>query len=360
MWRSIFPFLLWFVSLGFVSLRFVSPSWFVSSRTSHSSSQFVSRTDQPHLTRFHFTENKMGSPFNLIFYCDDSVRAAQLSKECFAIVDSLNTILSDYVMESEINRLTREGLNKKIKVSSELCSMLTRSRQAWMKSGGAFDITIGAVTRVWRKAKAKKRFPAAEEIKQAEKSTGFEKLVIDTHSSSISFTHKGIELDFGGIVKGYAAQKMVDHLKSSGVRIALADAGGDIALGDAPPGKPGWSIGINLPEQGLETWDKKLELKNCAVATSGDIYNYILHNGKKYSHIIDPRTGYGVTSQRNVTVIAKDGATADWLATACSILSIPKALALAKKENAGLFITVMENEKIKVYKSRGFERYYMQ
>jgi thiamine biosynthesis lipoprotein len=139
----------------------------------------------------------------------------------------------------------------------------------------------------------------------------------------------------------------------------LADAGGDIALGDAPPGKQGWTISINIPERSDEFWDKKLELKNCAVATSGDIYNYTLQNGKKYSHIIDPRTGYGITSQRNVTVIAKDGAIADWLATACSILSIPKALALAKKENVTLFIATIENEKIRIYQTENFEQDYM-
>jgi thiamine biosynthesis lipoprotein len=322
--------------------------------------RFVSsRTDQPQLQRYHFTENKMGSPFNLIFYCDDSLRAVELSKECFTIVDSLNTIFSDYLAESEINRLTSQPVNKKVKVSAELFSMITLSRQAWMKSGGTFDITVGALTHLWRKAKKEKRFPEAEEIKQAKKSTGFEKLVIDTHSNSIFFTRKEIELDFGGIVKGYAAQKMVDHLKSRGISIALADAGGDIALGDAPPGKQGWTISINIPERSDEFWDKKLELKNCAVATSGDIYNYTLQNGKKYSHIIDPRTGYGITSQRNVTVIAKDGAIADWVATACSILSIPKALALAKKENATLFIATIENEKIRIYQTENFEQDYM-
>ncbi|TMI72662.1 MAG: FAD:protein FMN transferase [Bacteroidetes bacterium] len=342
--------------------RLIFLSWLVSPPTSHPqlSFRFVSpRTVSPQLKRFHFTENKMGSPFNLIFYCDDSLRAVQLSKECFTIVDSLNAIFSDYMEESEINRLSKQPASKKVKVSAELFSMITQSRRAWINSGGTFDITVGALTRLWRKAKKEKRFPEIEEIKQAKKTTGFEKLVIDSHSNSVSFTLKGIELDFGGIVKGYAAQKMIDHLKSKSISMALADAGGDIAMGDAPPGKQGWTISINLPEQGLDVWDKKLELKNCAVATSGDIYNYTLHNGKKYSHIIDPQMGYGVTSQRNVTVIAKDGATADWLATACSILPIKKALALMKKESAALLIATIENEKIRIYKTEKFDSYFM-
>jgi thiamine biosynthesis lipoprotein len=167
-----------------------------------------------------------------------------------------------------------------------------------------------------------------------------------------------MRFDFGGIVKGYAAQRVIDHLKSKNVFIALADAGGDIAMSNPPPGKNGWSIGINLPEQENELMDRKLELKNCSAATSGDVYNYILHNGKKYSHIIDPRSGYGITSQRNVTVIAKDGAAADWLATACSILSIEKALALAKREKAALLIAIIKDEKIITYKTKNFDSYF--
>jgi len=129
-------------------------------------------------------------------------------------------------------------------------------------------------------------------------------------------------------------------------------------LSDSPPGNDGWKVGINLPEQENELWDKKLELKNCSVATSGDVYRNTIFNGKKYSHIIDPRTGYGVTSQRNVTVIAKDGTTADWLATACSILPIKKALRLAKKENAALLIATDKNEKIITYKTENFDSYF--
>ena len=129
-------------------------------------------------------------------------------------------------------------------------------------------------------------------------------------------------------------------------------------MGDAPPGKDGWTIGINLPENENEIWDKKLELKNFAVSTSGDVYRYTIHNGIKYSHIIVPGTGYGVTSQRNVTVIAKYGAHADWLATACSILPIKKALKLAKKEHASILIATMNGEKILTYKSKSFDKYF--
>ena len=308
------------------------------------------------LKRFEFTENKMGSPFRIVFYCEDSTKALQLSHQCYAMIDSLNNIYSDYNLSSEIGKLSSTTTEQN--VSNELFDMLIRSRHAWKRSGKTFDITIGALTKLWRTTRNEKRFPTPAEIELAKESTGFKNLKYDIFLKTISFKKPGMSFDFGGIVKGYAAQKIVDNLKSRNINFALVDAGGDIVVSEAAPGKNNWTIAINLPGNENEMWEKKLALNNCAVATSGDIYRYTLHDGKKYSHIIDPLTGYGVTTQRNVTVIAKDGATSDWVASACSILPIKKALKLAKKENAELMIAALKNEKIITYKTKNFDSYF--
>jgi thiamine biosynthesis lipoprotein len=310
------------------------------------------------LKRFEFPNSKMGSSFNIIFYHTDSAEAISLSKECFLIVDSLNNIFSDYSSESEVGKLALQKSLTDIKLSDELFAMIIRSKDAWKRSGKTFDVTIGALTQLWRKAKKENRFPSEAEIKAAKELIGFKNLTINESSKTISFKKPGTSLDFGGIVPGYVAQRVIDLLKTKNINIALVDASGDIVTGDAPPGKDGWTIGINLPENQSEIWDKKLELKNLAVSTSGDVYRYTIHNGIKYSHIIDPRTGYGVTSQRNVTVITNYGTDADWLATACSILSIKKALKLAKKEHAAILIATMNGEKIITYKSKSFDKYF--
>src|SRR5687767_1435682 len=307
--------------------------------------------------RFHFTENKMGSPFNIIFYHTDSSEAVEISKMCFAIVDSLNNIFSDYSPGSEISLLAENAYLKRQPVSDDLLYILKESKNAWIKSGRVFDISIGTLTGLWRKARKEKRFPSQSEIRKAKQLTGFKKLQTDTVNKTVYFTRKGLRLDFGGIVKGYAAQKVIDYLTSKKILHALADAGGDIVMSGAPPGKTGWTVGINLPQQENQLWNRNLSLANCSVATSGDVYQFITHNGKRYSHIIDPRTGYGVTSQRNVTIIAKDGITADWLATACSILPIRQALALANKENSALLIAIVRNEKIVIYKTDNFDSF---
>jgi len=310
------------------------------------------------LKRFEFPGNKMGSSFNIIFYHTDSAEAVILAKECFLIVDSLNNIFSDYSPESEVGKLAFQKNLTDIKVSDELFAMIARSKDAWERSGKTFDITIGALTQLWRKAKKENRFPSEADVKAAKDLTGFKNLTINERSKTISFKKPGIRFDFGGIVPGHAAQRVIDFLKTKNINIALVDASGDIVMSDAPPGKDGWTIGINLPENQNEIWDKKLELKNFAVSTSGDVYRYTIHNGRKYSHIIDLRTGYGVTSQRNVTVITKYGADADWLATACSILPIKKALSLAKKEHAAILIATLKDEKITIHKSESFDKYF--
>jgi len=310
------------------------------------------------LKRFEFSNNKMGSSFNIIFYHTDSAEAVSLAKKCLLIVDSLNNIFSDYSSESEVGKLALQTNQTDIKISDELFSMIITSKDAWKRSGKTFDVTIGALTQLWRKAKKENRSPSEAEIKAAKDLTGFKNLTTNEMSKTISFKKPGIRLDFGGIVPGYIAQRVIDFLKTKNINIALVDASGDIVMSDAPPGKDGWTIGINLPENENEIWDKKLELKNFAVSTSGDVYRYTIHNGIKYSHIIVPRTGYGVTSQRNVTVIAKYGADADWLATACSILPIKKALSLAKKEHAAILIATLKDEKIMIHKSKSFDKYF--
>jgi thiamine biosynthesis lipoprotein len=125
--------------------------------------------------------------------------------------------------------------------------MIVRSKDVWERSGKSFDITIGALTQLWRKAKKENRFPSEAEIKAAKDLTGFKNLITNERSKTISFKRQGVRLDFGGIVPGYAAQRVIDFLKTRNINMALADASGDIVMGDAPPGKDGWTIGINLP-----------------------------------------------------------------------------------------------------------------
>jgi thiamine biosynthesis lipoprotein len=299
----------------------------------------------------------MGSPLNLIFYADDSVKAAQLAKASFQLVDSLNTVYSDYLQSSELTLLSKTaGSGAFVPVSPLLYDMLLMSKKAAQKSNGAFDITIGPLSRLWRQARKEKRFPSKDEILLAKKSVGIRNVVIDPVTNEIKLLAPAMQLDLGGIAKGHVAQQVVSFLGENGITSALADAGGDMACSNPPPGKKGWTVGINVPESTTELLPETIEIGNSAIATSGDLYQYIEHEGKRYSHIIDPRTGYGVQFQRNVTIIAPDGATADWLATACSILSPKESKKLAEQLGADLLITQMKRGKLIYYMSKGMKK----
>lgn len=311
------------------------------------------------LQRFQTVQPKMGSPFYLVLYAQDSVTAHQKATAAFALIDSLNAIFSDYDSSSELSRLSATaGKDSAVQVSSLLYDMMVQSKKSYKESGGTFDITIGPLSRLWRKVRREKNFPTASQIDSAKRATCMDKIVIDTIAKKVKLLQQGMQLDVGGIGKGYIAQAVIDFLKREGITQALADAGGDIVCSGAPPGKRGWTIAINLPGEKKGYLQKNLLLQNEAVATSGDVYQYITHEGKRYAHIIDPRTGYGVTFQRNVTVVATDGATADWLATACSILPKRKAKRLVRKNDAALLVMQVKKEKLKSYATQSFAQFW--
>jgi FAD:protein FMN transferase len=310
--------------------------------------------------RFSFTEPKMGSPFTIVLYSNDSLQATCLAKQSFKMVDSFNLIFSDYTDSSELGKLNASALidARAIKVSPALYEIILLSKNAFDKSDGAFDITIGPLVKLWRKVRKTKQFPDRVAVESILGLTGFSKVIIDTVNKKVSFSKPGMQLDLGGIAKGWIAQKIIDFLNTQRVNHALVNAGGDIVMSYGPPGSDGWNVGVNVPETKDELLPETLLLQNMAVATSGDVYQFMENGGKKYSHIIDPRTGYGVTSQRNVTMIAKDGATADWLATACSILPVRKAKRLATHLGAEVLIAEIQKGKLVFNSSKGFTLYW--
>jgi FAD:protein FMN transferase len=311
------------------------------------------------LQRFSYTQPKMGSPFTIIMYCSDSATAAGAAARCFRLVDTINQQLSDYLPGSELNLLSaKAGNGEWMAVPERLMDVLRKSIYAYGQSGGGFNITIGPLTRLWRKARAENRFPEKAMVATALQAVNGRGIVIDTVRGRAMLTHKNMQLDMGGIAKGYAAQAIIDYLQSVNISIALADAGGDIAAGEAPPGKKGWQLGLTIPRDETALWDQHLLLAKAAVATSGDAYQFMQQGGKRYSHIIDPRTGYGVTHRRNVTIIAADGALADWLATACSVLPVKKALQLAEKMNAQLLMAEWRKGAIRTYQSKDWNSYW--
>jgi FAD:protein FMN transferase len=315
----------------------------------------------------------MGSPLNVTIFSNDSLRASILAKKSFQIADSLNLIFSDYLEISELNLLSKTaGTNTFTSVSPALWDIVKQSVRASQQCKGAFDISVGSIVKLWRKARKEKAFPDKNLLQNLLQTIDYQNIILDSANHSVKLLQKNTLLDLGGIAKGYIAQVMVDFYKKEGIEKALVDAGGDLVMIAPKPiekdnslntwtdktpssGAGGlWKIGVAIPDS-EELMQGFITLQNKAVATSGNMYQFVEIEGKKYSHIVNPHTGLGLTHQRNVTVIAPDGATADWLATACSVLSIKKALKLIKKmPNCEVLMLEIQKGKLKKWQSKGF------
>jgi thiamine biosynthesis lipoprotein len=301
---------------------------------------------------------KMGSAFNLIIVSADSNKANHLARKSYELVDSLNHIFSNYDSSSELSKINASAGLLPYKMSRAMLDLVQKSQYAYIQSKGAYDISIGPLSSLWRNARKAKLFPEASTVLATKKLVGFAQIKINKRLGTIFLPNANMQLDFGGIAKGYIAQWVINFLKANGIQQALVDAGGDIVMSGPPLNQQGWLIGVNLPETTDQLLNKKLQLSNCSVATSGDVYQFIEYKGVKYSHIINPLTGYGVTNLRNVTIVAKTGATADWLATACSILPIKEAKQLAISHQAALLITTLKNGKLVFEATPNFKNYW--
>jgi thiamine biosynthesis lipoprotein len=300
----------------------------------------------------------MGSAFNLIIVSTNSNKANHLARKSYELVDSLSHIFSNYDSSSELSKINASAGLLPYKMSPAMLDLVQKAEQAFIQSKGAYDISIGPLSTLWRNARKAKLFPDSSTVVATKKLVGLNQVKINKRLGTIFLPNADMQLDFGGIAKGYIAQWVINYLKANGIQQALADAGGDIVMSGAPLNQKGWLIGVNLPETTDELMTKKLLLSNAAVATSGDVYQFIEYKGVKYSHIINPLTGYGVTNLRNVTIIAKTGATADWLATACSILPIKEAKQLAISNQAALLITTLKNGKLVFEATPNFKNYW--
>ena len=269
----------------------------------------------PAAQRFEAVEPHMGTLVRIQLYAATEPQAAAAFRAAFARIAELDAALSDYLPGSELNRLCRAG---RAAVGPDLFKVLGVSQKLAEETGGAFDITIGAVTHLWRKG-----VPDAASLAEALARTGWRKLHLDAARRTAALDQPGVQLDLGAIGKGYAADEALAVLARLGIRRALVAMSGDLAIGDAPPGKRGWSV---------DAGGRVMQLADCAVSTSGDAEQ---HHGP-YSHIVDPKTGMGLTGAPQVTVVARRGIDADALATAVSVLGLERGRALAEAHGARL------------------------
>ncbi|MCH7989744.1 MAG: FAD:protein FMN transferase [Planctomycetes bacterium] len=303
---------------------------------------------EPSLSRFDFREIHMGVPFRIVLYAPNESSANKAARAAFDRIAQLNRIMSDYDQKSELMRLCKSARPEHpVKVSPELLFVLSRSNELSRKTKGAFDVSVGPVVRLWRRARRRKQLPDPIRLGEARRLVDYRFIEIDEKAGTVTLQKTGMRLDLGGIAKGYAGDQALDVLKQRGITQAMIDGSGDIVVGDPPPGKRGWKIGIAPLEKPDGPPSRYLLLSNAAIATSGDAFQYVEIAGIRYSHIVNPKTGLGLTTRSSVTVIAPDGITADSLASAVAVLGVKKGLNLIEATNktAALFVQIKNGKR---------------
>ena len=248
-------------------------------------------------------------------------------------VARLERILSDYDPQSELSRLSASAPTRRpVPLSADLAAVLIRALAIRDASGGAFDPTVGPLTTLWRQARRSGRLPLPERLTAARAAVGPATLRVEGDPPAAMLTRPGMRLDLGGIGMGYAIDRALALLAGRGITSALVDASGDVGCSGAPPGSDAWRVTVApFDPADADGEGATIRVARAAVTTSGDAFQAVEIDGRRYSHIVDPRTGIGVAGPAAVTVIAPDCTTADALATAASVLGPDAGLGLVER-----------------------------
>lgn len=302
----------------------------------------------------------MGLPFRIVLYAPSQRAADDASSAAFARIKELNDILSDYDDASELSRLSRSsnsGTN--VPVGKDLWFVLERSHEISTGSDGAFDITVGPLVQLWRRARRQRTLPEPERIKETLQAVGYKKLLLDSRRHTARLTVPGMRLDAGGIGKGYAIDEALKVLRARGVTRALVSGGGDMAAGEPPPGQRGWRIEVAPLDTTNAPPARFVRLRQMALATSGDLFQHVEIDGVRYSHIVDPRTGMALTDHSLVTIIAPDCTTADGYSKVVSVLGPEKGFDVIRAiHGVEAHVVRMPGNQMEMAETTGFARFY--
>lgn len=278
--------------------------------------------------KFRFERQLMGTRFMIVCYTHDKDRARQAAETAFTLAEDINKVASDHVNDSELAKLSGAATGSTVVISPLLFDLVKHSRLIADVTGGAFDPTLGPLTKLWRETRSSGLLRDAEALASAREAIGWKHFTLDASTRCITLHKANMRFDLGAVAKGYAADLMLESLAKAGIKYAMIAAGGDIRLGDPPPGREGWRVAVTTFDSTKA--DEVLVLSNAAVSTSGDLHQSVEIDGVTYSHILDPNTGLGLTRRVAATVIASEAKFSDPISTAACVLGPDASDALKK------------------------------
>jgi thiamine biosynthesis lipoprotein len=272
------------------------------------------------LHRHQASRMSMACLYTIEAYGSDSTALPGIVEDAFDEVDRIDRLMSHYKADSPLSRLNREGARHPVVVETELFDFIGEAMRYNRDSGGAFDITVGPLMRTWGFFRGEGRMPSDEQLDGARRHVGPGHVVMDRAARTIGFDAPGVELDLGGIAKGYAVDRVVKLLRARRVAAALIDAGGSTIYGmGAPPGRDAWDAAIEDPADSRKT-AVTVHLKDRALSVAGSSEKFFELQGVRYSHIMDPRTGRPAQGVLSVAVLTSTGTSGDALDDAFFVL----------------------------------------
>jgi thiamine biosynthesis lipoprotein len=305
----------------------------------------------------------MGTFSRVVVIAKSRGTAQRCIEAAFDVQNRIESLMSDYRDDSELTKVNRCAAQEPVPVSVMTFEVLRQAVLFYQLSDGAFDVTVGPLVDLWRRAGQTNVPPAPEALAEARRKVGSDKLILDDKNRTVRFAVAGMRVDLGGIGKGYAVDKAIEAMQKRGALGGLVDLGGNIrCFGQPPQGQETWRIGLQDPNVAPDEFGPSrplliLALTGESVATSGDYRRFVKVQGQKQSHIIDIHTGRGANKLASDTIIAADATTADALSTAVNVLGPEAGLALVERVAGAEAILVPAGEKVSLVYSRGAKAY---
>jgi thiamine biosynthesis lipoprotein len=277
---------------------------------------------------FKYHQVAMGTAIEISLIGNEEGAANKAALRAFQEIKRIERLMSPWLDSSDATRINRSAGVEWVKISSETKEVIKKAKEMSELSEGGFDITIGPLAELWRKAREKKIPPSGEEVKEKLDLVNFKNIEID-QEGKVFLKKEGMAIDLSGIAKGYAVDRGFNMLRSLGYKNLIVNAGGDLRAGGFRNNQL-WSIGIQNPREPQKILTR-IPVSDMAIATSGDYEKFFIYKGKRYHHIFDPRDGFPPEHCQSVTIVTKDCTTADALATAVFILGPKKGYALCRK-----------------------------
>lgn len=277
------------------------------------------------------TANLMGSVFQITIVDKDSSSAQENIQKAIAEIERIENLISEWRPETQISQVNQNAGIKPVKADREVFEITKKGILFSKITSGAFDISIVAMDRVWKFDGSMEKLPSKKSIKKSVKNVNYKYIILDSINSTIYLSKKGMKIGFGSIGKGYAADKGRQLMQSLGIKGGIINAAGDISTwGTQLDGQP-WKIGVYNPFETGETIAVLAFSTNKAVTTSGTYEKYAEIDGKRYSHIINPKTGFPSMGITSVTIIGENAEMCNGFSTSILVLGLKKGLKLIKK-----------------------------